>query len=103
MKNDEIIFRTTKKALLGEAIFTGVILTVIFYMLFSYDALIPMIEVINEVGILTVTMIMCPALILVSVVLVYGNMLIKGEFGETKEKPIKKIIKKKTKTTKKTK
>ena len=101
MKNDEIIFRTTRKALLGDAIFTGAVVTVLFYLLFSYDALLPLIEVIEKMGLMTVTMIMCPAFILISVVLVYGNMLIKGEYTQTKEKPIKKIIKKKK--TKKTK
>ena len=103
MKDEEIIIRTTRKELIGEAIFIGVIVTVLFYLLFSYDALLPLIEVIDKVGLITVTMIMCPAFILISVVFIYGNMIIKGEDAQTKERPIKRILKRKIKTTKKAK
>jgi hypothetical protein len=100
MKNEEIILKTTRKTLLVRSIFSGVIYTVIFYLLFSYDALLPLIELIDKVGLMTITMIMCPVFILLSVTMGYGTMIINGDFVETKEKPVKKQLKKKTKKTK---
>ena len=50
-------------------------------------------------GLMTITMIMCPVFILLSVVMGYGTMIINGDFVETKEKPTKTLLKKKTKKT----
>lgn len=101
MKNEEIVLKTTRKTLLARSIFSGVVYTVIFYMLFSYDALLPLIDLIDKMGLMTITMIMCPVFILLSVTIGYGSMIINADYVETKEKPTKKLLKKKTKTTKK--
>ena len=103
MKNEEIVFRTTRKTLLSRSIFSGFVYTAIFYLLFSYDALIPLIELIDKMGLMTITMIVCPVFILLSVVMGYGTMIINCDLVETKEKPIKKLLKKKTKKTTKNK
>ena len=103
MDGEEIIFKTTRKTILKNSIFTGVIYTAIFYLLFSYDALLPLIELIDKMGLMTITMIMCPAFILLSVIVGYGNMIINGDYVDSKEKTVKKTKKTKTKTTKRTK
>ena len=97
MKNEEIVLRTTRKTLLARSIFSGFVYTVIFYLLFSYDALLPLIELIDKMGLMTITMIMCPVFILLSVVMGYGTMIINGDYVETKEKPTRKLLKKKAK------
>lgn len=97
MKSEEIVLKTTRKTLLVRSILSGIVYTIIFYLLFSYDALIPLIELIDKMGLMTITMIMCPVFILLSVVMGYGTMIINGDYVETKEKPTRKLLKKKTK------
>ena len=99
MKSEELVLKTTRKTLLVRSILSGVVYTIIFYLLFSYDALIPLIELIDKMGLMTITMIMCPVFILLSVVMGYGTMIINGDYVETKEKPTRKLLKKKTKKT----
>ena len=100
MKNEEIILKTNRKTLLVRSILSGIVYTVIFYLLFSYDALLPLIELIDKMGLMTITMIVCPVFILLSVTMGYGTMIINGDFVEGKEKTAKKQLKKKTKKTK---
>lgn len=97
MKREEIVLKTTRRTLLVRSIISGIVYTIIFYLLFSYDALIPLIELIDKMGLMTITMIMCPVFILLSVVMGYGTMIINGDYVETKEKPTRKLLKKKTK------
>lgn len=97
MKREEIVLKTTRRTLLVRSIISGIVYTIIFYLLFSYDALIPLIELIDKMGLMTITMIMCPVFILLSVVMGYGTMIINGDCVETKEKPTRKLLKKKTK------
>ena len=97
MKSEELVLKTTRKTLLVRSILSGIVYTIIFYLLFSYDALIPLIELIDKMGLMTITMIMCPVFILLSVVMGYGTMIINGDYVETKEKPTRKLLKKKTK------
>lgn len=99
MKREELVLRTTRKTLLVRSILSGVVYTIIFYLLFSYDALIPLIKLIDKMGLMTITMIMCPVFILLSVVMGYGTMIINGDYVETPEKPTRKLLKKKTKKT----
>ena len=99
MKSEELVLKTTRKTLLIRSILSGIVYTIIFYLLFSYDALIPLIELIDKMGLMTITMIMCPVFILLSVVMGYGTMIINGDYVETKEKPTRKLLKKKTKKT----
>lgn len=99
MKSEELVLKTTRKTLLVRSILSGIVYTIIFYLLFSYDALIPLIELIDKMGLMTITMIMCPVFILLSVVMGYGTMIINGDYVETKEKPTRKLLKKKTKKT----
>ena len=97
MKSEELVLKTTRKTLLVRSILSGIVYTIIFYLLFSYDALIPLIELIDKMGLMTITMIMCPVFILLSVVMGYGTMIINGDYVETKEKPTRKLLKKKQK------
>lgn len=103
MKSEELVLKTTRKTLLVRSILSGIVYTIIFYLLFSYDALIPLIELIDKMGLMTITMIMCPVFILLSVVMGYGTMIINGDYVETKEKPTRKLLKKKTKKQQKNK